>query len=359
MLRIYSRWNSHAGIAITAGYLVLLLLVIARSRTVILSQQTTTVAIIGILAGAGASVGCRLLKGTVRSGVIAALGALILVLGVLLSERMGLSGLWIVYGARNGALAVALMFTLSSLGLLFAFSERWTSAPLRIALGSVGGLAVLLYVIPTLVGLTSEKGTRTGFAAMLTRGDVLVSLFTIGTLGALMTVGTAAVTAAVWPIVSRRAARIGAIAIHAMFWLLVTMVSVATLVALFPTESRMRPEIGGGMRHALALLTSVAVGIVPAVAAAILLIGGLREVSILAADALDRVRGPVAVLSSLDTPMPPAATQGVERSARVRETLLSGDALDEQLRRLKQWCDEGLIGQEEYEQKRKDVLSRL
>lgn len=323
------------------GYLFLLFLAVLRKQDFGGANSLSSITVFGLAACGAAIVVEWTLVGLPRTATLAGLGLIMLILCISLAGRINFPiALTLLYGGGSGILAFAFVALIISLGFLDARRHRPQSAMIRFVCGGASGVALMAYLVQLLVILADDGFDSSGLGYVFRGGDVIMKIYAWVMILAVLAILVVGLTAAVRTSGAEELARVGFGLSRFIFWLVVTVVLIRLVLQI--SSRSVGPFI-------LDFLVAVVGGLGPLACAAFLLIGSLRDglVSIQSGSLKRAMRAPEArfrMATETEAPLP------------ARDLKVAGD-IESQLRKLKQWHEEGLISTEDYQRKKNQLLS--
>jgi len=336
------------GIMTAVGYLFWLFLAIVKRGDMPVGP-IISIAVIGMLGGAAVITCAFVLKGSLRAYLIAGMGLLlqifILIFAAKIGDRAGAScGLDYVVGGQTLS-ALGLVLLLLALAALHARQNDTASPLIRYTLGGLAGATLMLYLVQLLVFVAGDESDALPIAAAFSDGAAAriayAVLLTIGLLGVLgISIGAAITTREVDQV--------------AMAGLIVARI-VLGLIVVFPLYIFMVRAIDGDdVKSMIVPLIGGIAALAPLVAAFYVLVAGVSESLCAVAQWLGS-QSRIAL-----EPIPALAQSGAYAAAPLpAQPADASGGIEDQLRKLKNWREQGLITEEEYQQKRGELLKKL
>ena len=338
-----------AGIMTAIGYLFWLFLAIVKREDMAPVAPVISIAVIGMLAGFAVITCARLFQGMLRAYLVAGLGILlqilVLVFAAKIAGRIPYMSCGLDYVVGNQALsALGLVLLLMALGALDARQKNAASPVIRCALGGVAAATLMLYLVQILVFAAGDESDALPIASAFERGAAPIAyavLLTLGLLGVLgISIGAAAASREV-----DQVAKAG---------LIVARIVLGLIIAFPFFEFIMAAAAGDDLKSRVVPLIGGIAAMAPLVGAFYILVAGISESLTATAALLAAPRRPVL------QPLPAVAVAGPVLYPLPSEQIPQPtDGIEGQLRKLKSWREQGLITEEEYQQKRSDLLKRL
>jgi hypothetical protein len=402
-----------AGLPAACGLLFLLFFVALTRSDVPASGWIIQIAILGMLAGIAAAVAGRLTKGLARSALMAAFGAILVIVSVALvwsilpadstapaalNLKRGFQVEAVLLGGTSGLLALSFGALVLVVGALYARSRGAEHPKVRRILAGLAILVAVLQLANWMVMLAGDSETGRWTADLFARGRApLAALYLWWNLSLWAVVVLALVSLMPSPRQARLIS-VGLMVAQAMLWSVVA----AVVLGFFYGLARAGDNAPTNGALVLGLLLGVIGGLVPLAAGVGLCLAGasallrtagswsLPSAKTAEVDAMPVRQVPARQPSGYGTPAVPgvsaAATPVAPPPAPVVRVILPSEPpplraisvipvpddplpavppaaesppIEFQLRRLKQLLDEDLITAEDYNQKKRELLSRL
>lgn len=339
--------HAFLGALIAVGFLLVVLLASLRRDNVMNAEQVITIAGLGMIGGVAVIMLSLALGVALRRYVFSGVSLVLLILTAVLFSKLTISiGLTVLCG--DGVLGFAFVLLALSLALVYARRRAESSAPIRFALGIVSTVALMIYIVQLLVLLAEGTGANMVIGQVFATGDPVLIIFSALIITALVAIAglalATAASAAHVPILSS----IG----FGIAWGVLGIIGVfAFVMFLFPSQA----NVANWGERVLALTTTLVGGLTPLGALGLLFVTSTGETVLSAATSLraQKPRKPAPAQSG------PAQSQPTETEQLQREGPQPSETVEDQLRKLKNWHEEGLIGDEEYQAKRQSLLERM
>jgi hypothetical protein len=285
-----------------------------------------------------------------------------LILCVSLAQKVNFPiALALIYGGGSGILAFAFVAFVVALGFLDARHQAPRSTVIRFGLGATAGVSLMAYFVQLLVTLADGSSRSSAIASVFRSGDTVLVIYAGVMFAALLASLVAAVSAAIRTsgVETLRNCAFG------FSWLLFWLVAVVVLVGLLlQIQSR---SLGV---FVLNFLMTVVGGLGPLAGAVVLLVVSLRDGLVsFQAGLPERTDNDGFGFVGFKRATPPDLPERTVRATVVRLRKSSEAAtssanqnstptvdVGSELRKLKQWHEEGLISNDDYQRKKDQLL---
>ena len=335
-----------AGVFIACGYLFLLVLSVVKRSDIYKANQVISIAVTGLIGGVLAIVAGAAFRGIVRELSMAGSGLLVLILSLALQWQMDVpAATMVICGGKSGILAVGFVLAVLGLSGLYARRQNPESKVIRFTSGAASGIALLLYIVQILVSLSEGQSGSWPMVRVFSSGDaLLITYFIIVTL-AVLSILVISIVASIKDTVVEALTQGSLIIAHALIWLAAGYSVLSFLLMALQGTGWIGSQI-------LQLVTTIVVGLFPLVGAICLCVTGIGRGFV-------SVTGWVKENGAATGELNPDKGKGQASKVAPLASELAEATVEDQLRKLKGWREQGLISEEDYEQKRKDLLSRL
>ena len=343
-----------SGVTIAIGYVFLFVYAMVRRDHLDYSSAVIKSTGVSLAIGIAAiSIAVRFF-GVVRGWIEAGLGVLLLYLGINLAGRIGIpEGLKILFGGAS-ALSFGLILTVIVVGLLEARRCKQGGLLSRYSLGGISVVAVILYLVQFLVLLADGSNGVVYLSQVLRSGDPILIVYAVIVYAGLLTILGCGI-ADCWT--NRNIGKLYTAGLSAA-WVVSCLIVGLTLM-LFLMNLSME-SIG---EKILTFVLGIVGIIAPLAGAVYLCIGGIRD-----GMTSDQKNAEAGASRQPSTQVSPTigSTADVTPALRPLESLLkynidcpTESPLARKLRELQNLHSQGLITEDEYQVKKREVLGQL
>lgn len=348
--------HAFLGAMVAVGFLLVVLLASLRRDDVANAQQVITIAGLGLIGGIAVVMLSLALGPAIKTYLFAAISLVLLILTSVLFSKLTISvGLTVLCG--DGVLGFAFILLLLSLALVYARRRNETNATIRIALGFVSTVALMIYIVQLLVLLAEGGRANMVIAQVFSSGDPVLMIFSSLIIAGLVGVAGFALATAASAGNVRALSNIG----FGTAWGVLGVIAIfAFVMFLFPGQS----NTANWGERVLALTTTLVGGLTPLAALGLLHVMSTGEVALAVITFFSNQK----VRAAAEVSGKPRTAEQKQRQALPltpeaepshAEPVPPSETVEEQLRKLKKWHEEGLIGEEEYQAKRQSLLERM